>query len=78
MIILENLITQVSQEIVYTLRKSHYRIHKSQPSDPTLSRETESTSSNPASLNQINIKFRVFWDVAPCSQVDVDRRFRGV
>jgi hypothetical protein len=21
--------------------------------------------------------FRVFWDVAPCSQVGVDRRFRG-
>jgi hypothetical protein len=24
-----------------------------------------------------DMKFRVFWDVAPCSQVDVDRRFRG-
>jgi hypothetical protein len=24
-----------------------------------------------------SMKFRVFWDVAPCSQVDVDRRFRG-
>jgi uncharacterized protein (DUF305 family) len=22
------------------------------------------------------VKIRVFWDVAPCSQVDVDRRFR--
>jgi hypothetical protein len=22
-------------------------------------------------------KFRVFWDVAPCSHVEVDRRFRG-
>jgi hypothetical protein len=22
-------------------------------------------------------EFRVFWDVLPCSQVDVDRRFRG-
>jgi hypothetical protein len=22
------------------------------------------------------MKFRVFWDVAPCSQVDIDRRFR--
>jgi hypothetical protein len=24
-----------------------------------------------------SMKFRVFWDVAPCSQVDVNRRFRG-
>jgi hypothetical protein len=23
------------------------------------------------------MKFRVFWDVLPCSQIDVDRRFRG-
>jgi hypothetical protein len=23
------------------------------------------------------LKFRVFWDVAPCSHVEVDRRFRG-
>jgi hypothetical protein len=23
------------------------------------------------------MKFRVFWDVLPCSQVDVYRRFRG-
>jgi hypothetical protein len=23
------------------------------------------------------LKFRVFWDVAPCIQIDVDRRFRG-
>jgi hypothetical protein len=22
-----------------------------------------------------SMKFRVFWDVAPCSQVDVDQRF---
>jgi hypothetical protein len=22
-------------------------------------------------------KFRAFWDVAPCSHVEVDRRFRG-
>jgi hypothetical protein len=22
-------------------------------------------------------KFRVFWDVAPCSHIEVDRRFRG-
>jgi hypothetical protein len=25
----------------------------------------------------ITMKFSVFWDVAPCSEVDVDRRFRG-
>jgi hypothetical protein len=29
-------------------------------------------------LTVASIKFRVFWNVAPCSQVDVDRRFRGV
>jgi hypothetical protein len=23
------------------------------------------------------LKLRVFWDVLPCSQIDVDRRFRG-
>jgi hypothetical protein len=23
------------------------------------------------------LKFRVFWDVVPCSHVEVDRRFRG-
>jgi hypothetical protein len=23
------------------------------------------------------MKFRVFWDVAPCSHIEVDRRFRG-
>jgi hypothetical protein len=28
-------------------------------------------------LMAVSMKFRVFWDVAPCSQVDVDRRFRG-
>jgi hypothetical protein len=28
-------------------------------------------------LTAASMKFRVFWDVAPCSQVDVDRRFRG-
>jgi hypothetical protein len=25
----------------------------------------------------VSIKFRVFWDVAPCSHNEVDRRFRG-
>jgi hypothetical protein len=24
-----------------------------------------------------SMKFRVFWDVAPCSHNEVDRRFRG-
>jgi hypothetical protein len=24
-----------------------------------------------------DIKFRVFWDIVPCSHVEVDRRFRG-
>jgi hypothetical protein len=24
------------------------------------------------------LKFRVFWDVAPCSLIGVDQRFRGV
>jgi hypothetical protein len=24
-----------------------------------------------------SMKFRVFWDVAPCSHIEVDRRFRG-
>jgi hypothetical protein len=24
-----------------------------------------------------SMKFRVFWDVAPCSHVEVDQRFRG-
>jgi hypothetical protein len=24
------------------------------------------------------MKFRVLWDVAPCSHIEVDRRFRGV
>jgi hypothetical protein len=28
-------------------------------------------------LTAANVKFRVFWDVAPCSHVEVDRRFRG-
>jgi hypothetical protein len=23
------------------------------------------------------MKFRVFWDILPCSQIDLDRRFRG-
>jgi hypothetical protein len=23
------------------------------------------------------MKFRVLWDILPCSQIDVDRRFRG-
>jgi hypothetical protein len=26
---------------------------------------------------KLKLKFRVFWDVLPCSQVDFDRRFRG-
>jgi hypothetical protein len=25
-----------------------------------------------------DVKFKVFWDVAPCSHIEVDRRFRGV
>jgi hypothetical protein len=28
-------------------------------------------------LTAARIQFRVFWDVLPCSQADVDRRFRG-
>jgi hypothetical protein len=28
-------------------------------------------------LTAASMKFRVFWDVAPCSHVEVDRRFRG-
>jgi hypothetical protein len=27
-------------------------------------------------LTASSMKFRVFWDVAPCSQVEVDRRLR--
>jgi len=29
-------------------------------------------------LTVVSMKFRVFWDVAPCIHVEVDRRFRGV
>jgi hypothetical protein len=25
----------------------------------------------------LNLKFRVFWDIVPCSHVEVDRRFGG-
>jgi hypothetical protein len=28
-------------------------------------------------ITSLILKFRVFWDVAPCSYVEVDRRFRG-
>jgi hypothetical protein len=28
-------------------------------------------------LTVASMKFRVFWDVAQCSQVEVDRHFRG-
>jgi hypothetical protein len=28
-------------------------------------------------LTVASVKLRVFWDVAPCSQVDFDRPFRG-
>jgi hypothetical protein len=28
-------------------------------------------------LTAASMKFRVFWDILPCSQVDVDRCFRG-
>jgi hypothetical protein len=28
-------------------------------------------------LTAASMKFRVFWDVLPCSEVDVDRCFRG-
>jgi hypothetical protein len=28
-------------------------------------------------LTEASMKFTVFWDVAPCSHVEVDRRFRG-
>jgi hypothetical protein len=27
-------------------------------------------------LTAANMKFRVFWDVLPCSQIDVDLRFQ--
>jgi hypothetical protein len=29
-------------------------------------------------MNNRPVKFRVFWDILPCSQPDFDRRFRGV
>jgi hypothetical protein len=29
-------------------------------------------------LMAASIKFTVFWDAAPCSYVEFDRRFRGV
>jgi hypothetical protein len=29
-------------------------------------------------LTAASMKFRVFWDVLTCSQIDVDRRFRGL
>jgi ribosomal protein S12 len=29
-------------------------------------------------LTAASVKFRAVWDVAPCSHVEVDRRFRGV
>jgi hypothetical protein len=28
-------------------------------------------------LTAASMKFRVFWDVAPCSHIELDRRFRG-
>jgi hypothetical protein len=28
-------------------------------------------------LTAVSMKYRVFWDILPCSQIDVDRRFRG-
>jgi hypothetical protein len=28
-------------------------------------------------LTAASMKFRVFWDILPCSQIDVDRSFRG-
>jgi hypothetical protein len=28
-------------------------------------------------LAAVSMKFRVLWDVAPCSHVEVDRHFRG-
>jgi hypothetical protein len=28
-------------------------------------------------LTMVSMKFRVFWDVAPCTHIEVDRRFRG-
>jgi hypothetical protein len=28
-------------------------------------------------LTAASMKFRVVWDVAPCSHVEIDRRFRG-
>jgi hypothetical protein len=28
-------------------------------------------------LTAASMVFKVFWDVAPCSHVEVDRRFRG-
>jgi hypothetical protein len=42
------------------------------------SAERLSSSEDLLSSNQLVVlKFRVFWDVLPCSQIDVDRRFRG-
>jgi hypothetical protein len=35
------------------------------------------TGPNIQVLTAASMKFRVFWDVGPCSQVDVDRSFRG-
>jgi hypothetical protein len=29
-------------------------------------------------LTAASVKFRVFWDVAPCSHIEVDRRFRAL
>jgi hypothetical protein len=34
-------------------------------------------TNNRTSKQSSTLKFRVFWDVLPCSQVDVGQRFRG-
>jgi hypothetical protein len=50
------------------------RVHKSPPLDPILSQGNLAHTLTTYLFN----KMTVFWDIAPCSLVKVDRRFRGV
>jgi hypothetical protein len=50
---------------------------RKQNSNPDKNIPVAADMSNGLYERQGFVKFRVFWDILPCSQTDVDRRFRG-
>jgi len=59
------------------LKVRHHVVPKPWYTTKYMEQQTKITYVRFQVLTAASMKFRVFWDVAPCSHVEVDRRFRG-